>query len=104
MATETFSFLLKLIGVGLLLFGMWIIVIFWVYTLRQLAALFGIGTSPKFSSMAPAVGPGSLLVGAYLFGEPVFQYVGWWVWLIDTNTYRFVFSLPFLCRELWRSR
>jgi hypothetical protein len=97
------TFFLQVIGIGLLLFGVWIIAIFWVYTLRKLAALLGIGTPPKFSSMAPIVGPGSVLIGAYLFGELVFQYVGWWIWLIDTNTYRFVLSLPFLFRELWRS-
>jgi hypothetical protein len=102
--TEISNFLPKLAGVGLLLFGVWIIVIFWVYHLRHLAALAGMATAPKFSSMAPAVGPGSLLLGAYLFGEPVSHYVGWWVWLVDTNTYAFIFSLPYLFRELWRSR
>ena len=92
------------IGVVFLLSGAYIIAIFWVYFLRQMAALFCIGSPLKFSSMAPAIGPCFILVGAYLFGEPVFRHVGWWVWLVDANTYAFVLALPFLLREVWRTR
>ena len=80
------SWLGKLIGAGFMLFGAWIILVYWVYYLRVLAMRCGLG-QVRYSSFTPLVAPICILLGALLYplAEP-FRWLGWAL-LLDTNSY-----------------
>ena len=80
------SWLGKLIGAGFMLFGAWIILVYWVYYLRVLAMRCGLG-QVRYSSFTPLVAPICILLGALLYPlvEP-FRWLGWAL-LLDTNSY-----------------
>jgi hypothetical protein len=82
-----------ILGMGLFCYGFLIILMYWIYWIRVVACKFGIG-QVKFTSMAPFAGPIVLAVGALIYGAPLSQSLGWWVLLIDLNTYNFLISIP----------
>jgi hypothetical protein len=86
------KYLVPIAGVALFSLGAWIIALYWVYYLRVLAMKCGWG-SVKFSSMQPLAGPTLVILGAFLFGQPLNKIVGFWVFLVDLNTYVMVVSL-----------
>lgn len=85
----------KLAGGALMLFGAWIMLIYWVYTLRVLAMRCGLG-QVRYSSFTPLVAPICILLGALLYplAEP-FRWLGWAL-LLDTNSYVLLLSLLLL--------
>lgn len=90
------EFLRYILGASLFVYGFLIILIYWIYWIywiRVAANKFGIG-QVKYTSMAPFAGPIILSVGALIYGAPLSQSLGWWVLLIDSNTYNFLISLP----------
>ena len=89
----------KLIGVGFMLFGAWIILIYWVYYLRVLAMRCGLG-QVRYSSFTPLVAPICILLGAMLY--PLAEPLCWFGWalLLDSNSYVLLLSLLLLP---WRS-
>lgn len=82
-----------ILGISLFAYGFLIILMCWIYWIRVAARKFGIG-QVKSTSMAPFAGPVVLAVGALIYGVPLSQSLGWWVLLIDLNTYNFVISIP----------
>ena len=90
------KYLASIAGVTLLSVGAWIIAVYWVYYLRVLAMKCGWG-SVKFSSMTPLAGPVLVILGAFLFGQPVSKFIGFWIFLVDLNTYVLIISLSALC-------
>ena len=91
----------KLAGGALMLFGAWIMLIYWVYYLRVLAMRCGLG-QVRYSSSMPLVGPIGILIGAMLYplAEP-FHWFGWAL-LLDTNSYVLLLSLLLLPWRLGR--
>ena len=87
--------LTRIAGIALVSVGAWIIVVYWTHWLRLVAMKLGWG-SVKGMSMAPFVGPIAVALGATLFGEPLSGSIGWWILLVDTNTYVLAVSLPVL--------
>jgi hypothetical protein len=83
----------QIIGIALYAYGLFIIAGYWVFWIRFVAMAFGYGYV-KLSSMAPFVGPFFILAGAFIFGDPLQKTLGWWVLLIDLNTYDFLISAP----------
>jgi len=82
-----------ILGISIFAYGFLIILMYWVYWVRVAASKFGIGRV-KFTSMAPFVGPLLLVVGAFIHGPQLTQSLGWWILLIDINTYIFIISVP----------
>ena len=95
------SWLGKLIGAGFMLFGAWIILLYWVYYLRVLAMRCGLG-KVRYSSSTPLVAPICVFIGAMLYplAEP-FRWLGWAL-LLDTNSYVLLLSLLLLPWRLAR--
>lgn len=91
----------KLIGAGFMLFGAWIILLYWVYYLRVLAMRCALG-QVRYSSFTPLVAPICILLGALLYplAEP-FRWLGWAL-LLDTNSYVLLLSLLLLPWRLAR--
>lgn len=80
-------------GVILVLFGATVVIQYWIYWGRVLAQALGFGRV-GFVSMAPFVGPAAIALGAMLFAEPLLGMIGWWVLLVDLNTWNVLISLP----------
>lgn len=94
--------IVRIAGIVLFSMGAWIIALYWVYWARVAAMRLGHGRV-KNASMTPGLGPLLVLSGGYLAGEPIRDTVGWWVVLLDLNTYVLVVSVVAIAWSRFRS-
>ena len=90
----------QLLGALFFTCGISIVAASWFYWIRVVLEKFG-WRRVKFQSMAPFAAPLMITIGAFVFGEPLSNWLGWWVVLIDPNTYVFLLSIPF---AVWQKR